>query len=319
MRYIFTLEIENMENKITSGIWFVFIGLILLLHNIDVIDFNFIATLKYWPLLIVIVGVNLMVQNRANGRYIKIGANVLFLGWIAYVGLTAPSSHWTTDLLNSRDLKIGDLDEDEPLLDSVQVELDSAASTASLNFNGGAGKFEINTDNSVHLVAAHSEDDRMGVNVRSSLEENQQRVVLNAKPKNDSKKSGKVFIQLNQNKLWDLELNYGAATLEGDLSNLKFKKLEINTGASDMDLKLGAAHTEISKIAIATGASKIQLRIPKEAAIKVKFSSVLSKNSFEGMKKIKNGIAQTANYDQASNKFEIELDGAANTFTISRY
>ncbi|WDF67994.1 DUF5668 domain-containing protein [Sphingobacterium oryzagri] len=308
-----------MENKITAGIWFVFIGLILLFHNIDVIDFNFIATLKYWPLLIVIVGINLMVQNRANGNYIKIGANVLFLGWITYAGLTAPASHWTSELLNNKDIKIGNLDDDDPLSNRVEILTDSSATSASLEFNGGAGKFEINTDSAQQLVAAHSENENMGMNIRSRVEEGKQLVELNAKPTNDSKKTGKVFIQINQNQLWDLEFNYGAASIEGDLSKLRFKNLDINTGASNMDVKLGMPKTEVARIAIATGASKIHFSIPKEAAAKIKYSSILSKNSFEGFEKNKNGVAQTANYNEAANKFEIELDGAANTFTITRY
>lgn len=309
-----------MENKITSGIWFVFIGIILLLHNIDVINFNFIATLKYWPLLIVIVGINLMVQNRMYGNYIKIAANVLFLGWITYVGLTSPSSHWTSELFNNRDIKIGDLDDDAELLNSVQTEIDSSADAASLEFNGGAGKFDIRGDSTSKLVSAHSENDNMGMNIQSKVEEGKQRVILNAKPtNNNNKKTGKVFIEINEKQLWDLEFNYGAATIDGDLSNVRFNNLEINTGASDMNLKLGMPQSEVSNINIATGASKIHFNIPKEAAISVKYSSILSKNSFEGFKTKKNGKALTANYEEATMKFDIELDGAANTFTITRY
>lgn len=308
-----------MENKITSGIWFVFIGLILLLHNIDVISFNFFAIIKFWPLLIVIGGINLIVQNRANGNYIKIAANVLFLSWITYVGLSTPSRHWTSEILNNKDIRVGDLEDDEPLLNQVEAEKDTGISDASLEFNGGAGKFEIRPSAALPLVAAKSENADMGMNIRSKVENGSQKIVLNAKPTTDSKKSGTVFIDVNKDVLWNFEFNYGAAAINGDLSTLRFKNLEINTGASNMDLKIGMPQAEVSKIAIATGASKINFSIPKEAAIRVKYSSILSKNSFEGFESKKNGIAKTANYDEASAKFEIELDGAANTFTITRY
>ncbi|TDS15988.1 LiaI-LiaF-like domain-containing protein [Sphingobacterium paludis] len=308
-----------MENKITSGIWFVFIGLILLLHNIDVIDFNFIATLKYWPLLIVIVGINLMVQNRVYGNYIKIACNVIFLGWLTYVGLTKPSTHWASDLLNNKDIKIGDLDDRDPLVQQVESALDDSASEAKLEFNGGAGKFSVNSSDISQLITAKSDDDKMGMNIKSSLNSGKQIVVLNAKPITDGKKTGMVSIHLNATPLWDFEFNYGAATIDGDLSALRFKNLAINTGASNMDLKLGMPEVERSKINIATGASKIHFSIPKEAAISVKYSSILSKNAFEGFATKKNGKAKTANYDEATKKFDIELDGAANTFTITRY
>jgi len=309
-----------MENKITSGLWFVFIGIILLLHNIDVINFNFVATLKYWPLLIVIVGINLMVQNRMYGNYIKIAANVLFLGWITYVGLTSPSSHWSSELFNNGDINIGDLDDNVQLLHSVETDVDASAEAASLEFNGGAGHFEIRGDSTSKLVRANSENDNMGMNIESKVVEGKQRVILNAKPtSNNNKKTGKVFIEINERQLWDLEFNYGAATINGDLSNVRFNNLAINTGASNMDLKLGMPQSEVSQINIATGASKIHFQIPKEAAISVKYSSILSKNSFEGFKTKKNGKALTENYEEAAMKFDIVLDGAANTFTITRY
>ncbi|MFD1768399.1 LiaI-LiaF-like domain-containing protein [Sphingobacterium suaedae] len=308
-----------MENKITSGIWFVFIGLILLLHNLDVIDFNFWATLKYWPLLIVIVGINLMVQNRNYGSYIKIGCNVLFLGWIFYVGMVTPSSHWAGNLFNNKDIRIGDLDDSTPLQNEVHALLDSTISESTLEFNGGAGNFHIQSLAGDTLVAATSADQDMGMNIETSRRDNRQQVVINAKPTSKKKKSAQVAIGISAEPLWNLELNYGAANISGDITHVRFKKLEINTGASNMDLTLGSPQEGTAKIAIATGASKIHFRIPKDAAIRVKYSSILSKNSFEDFATNKDGIAKTANYEERNKKFDIELDGAANTFTISRY
>src|SRR5690606_24495956 len=110
---------QRMENKITSGIWFVFIGVVLLLHNLDIIHFNFWATIKYWPLLIIIMGVNLIAQNKLYGNYIKIGCNVLFLGWIFYVGMTASETDWTEQLYNSKYFNIENTDKNGPLSDMV--------------------------------------------------------------------------------------------------------------------------------------------------------------------------------------------------------
>ncbi|WP_437921892.1 LiaI-LiaF-like domain-containing protein [Sphingobacterium sp. LRF_L2] len=308
-----------MENKITSGIWFVFIGMVLLLHNINVIDFNFVPTLKYWPLLIVIVGINLMVQNKVYGNYIKIASNVLFLGWIFYIGITSPSTHWTESLLNNKNIQIGDLEDGQPFENNVQASIDSGIHEARLEFNGGAGKFELTATNKEQLLTAKSQDNAMGMNLQSTINEGVQELTLNAKPVSDNKKSGAVLIDLNPDILWDFELNYGAANITGDLSSLSFKNLEINTGASNLDLTLGAPKSETAKIAIATGASKIHFHIPEDAAISVKYSSILSKNSFEGFETKKNGIAKTANYDSADKKYDIEIDGAANTFKITRY
>lgn len=308
-----------MENKITSGIWFVFIGLVLLLHNLDVISFNFWATIKYWPLLIIIVGINLIAQNKAYGNYIKIGSNVLFLGWVLYAGMSASTTHWAEELFNNKHINIGDIDDREPMLNEVHTAFDPSVKESTLEFNGGAGKFEMNTRESTHLLSARAKTDDMGMNIKTNTDDNKQTVVINAQPTSKSKKTNTVLIELNPTVLWNFELNYGAASINGDLSALRFKKLELNTGASNMELTLGTPQAGISNIDISTGASKIHFRIPKDAAIQVEYTSILSKNSFEGFESNEKGVAKTANYETAENKFNIELSGAANTFTITRY
>lgn len=308
-----------MENKLISGVWFVFIGVVLLLHNLDIVHFNFWATIKYWPLLIIIMGINLIAQNKLYGNYIKIGCNILFLGWIFYVGMTASKTDWTEQLFNGKNINVGNIDDSEPLSNAVRTPFDPSMEETMLEFNGGAGKFEMKVGEKDNLVSARAKTDDMGMNMKTTQEDGKQKVVINAKPTSKSKKSDAVLINLHPDVLWNLNLNYGAANINNDLSTLKFKNLEINMGASNMDLTLGNPQIGISKIDIATGASKMHVRIPKDAAVKVEYTSILSKNSFEGFETNESGVAKTANYDEAKDKFDIELEGAANNFTITRF
>lgn len=310
-----------MENKITSGIWFVFIGLVLLLHNLHVIDFNLWAVFKYWPLLIIIVGINLMVQNKSYGPYVKIGSNVVLLAWILYVGITSKSSSWQESIFTQRTENYNDDEDTSAYANKVSVPFDEAYKEAKFEFNGGAGTFDFQSNPSDELFTADSPDKYMGLNLTTDRSENKQKITLSAKRigKKSKKNIQTVNLNFHPNTVWDMELNYGAATLSGDISNLSFKKLDINTGASTMDLKLGAPKVAVAKINIETGASTIQLRIPKDAAIMVTHSSVLSSNSFEGFETNSKGLAMTKDYNTAANKYEINVEGAANTFTISRY
>lgn len=50
--------------RITTGIIFLFIGIILLLSKMDIIDFNWFEVFRYWPLLIILVGVNILVPKK---------------------------------------------------------------------------------------------------------------------------------------------------------------------------------------------------------------------------------------------------------------
>lgn len=309
-----------MENKITAGIWFVFIGLILLLSNLDVINFNIWATLKYWPLLIVILGVNLMVQNKDYSTYIKIGCNVLFLGWILFVGLTTQSNSWQDSIFTNRQTSWTDGDNENEFSTQVSSPYDSSATAATFEFNGGAGAFNLQAEASEQLIQASSPDKRVGLYLETLENVKKPRVTINAKPiSKNRKKAGVVNINLQPNILWDLEFNYGAATIHGDLSKTNINKMEINTGASTLSLKLGNPKVKQAQIEINTGASTIDLQIPKEAAIMVKYSSILSSNRLDGFETNSKGLAKTAGYDQATLKYSIEIEGAANSFSISRY
>ena len=307
-----------MANKISSGIWFVCIGLLLLLHNLDIVHFNIWVIVKYWPLGIILIGINLMVQNKMHGDYIKIACNVLFLGWIVFQGLTTPSTGWGVDIFGNKNLSFGDEGNDS-MQTAVSLPYSPETQRVKLDFNGGASKFEISSSDT-DLLSAKSENESMGLSLSNKTTEQGQTITLNAKPKEGKNSTPRTAsLQLHTAPLWDMEFNYGAADLQGDLSDFKINQLEINTGASTMNLKLGMPQVAFAKISIATGASTIKLSIPKEAAIRVKYSSIASSNHLEGFENNNKGLATTANFDTADKKFDIELDGAANTFTISRY
>ncbi len=309
-----------MGNKITSGVWFVFIGLILLLHNLDVIDFNFIATLKYWPLLIVIVGINLIVQNKQYGSYLKIGCNILFLGWIFYVGMTAPKSDWTTSIFNNANVSVDQLDDPSSFTYQIGIPMDSVGiNEASLELTGGASKIILESMTGKDLVLAKSPEKDMGINLENRIAGDKHKLELTLKPTAGNKKSGIVQAKINKNMQWNMELNIGASNVSADLTDIIFKKIELNGGASNIDLKLGDPQLPISKLDISSGASKITLHIPKQAAVKLENESILSKNNFEGFQPLVDGETETKNYATADKKFIITIEGAANNVNITRY
>jgi len=135
------------------------------------------------------------------------------------------------------------------------------------------------------------------------------------------KKEGKnniATLALNENPIWDIYINMGAATFTGDLSRHKFSNMEINAGAASMTLKLGMPSVENSTIEVNTGASSFVINIPKEAACQVEVSSFLSSKKIEGFDK--NGSSyQTPNFENAEKKYTIHIEGAANSLKINRY
>ena len=49
--------------RITTGITILFIGVILLLSQLNSISFNWVGIFKYWPLFIVLAGIRMLVPK----------------------------------------------------------------------------------------------------------------------------------------------------------------------------------------------------------------------------------------------------------------
>lgn len=302
-----------MKSKISTGIWFIFFGIIALLHNFDIIDFNFYALLRYWPLIIVSIGVNLIFQHKTYGTTVLVIINTLLCLFLAYVGFSATERFtWTGNIINnSTSVDTANIEQ------SIEVPFDDSLLHAKLEFNIGASSVKIENE-TPHLLFASSASKTLGFSLyerdKSSYELT---ALINNKSTNKSSKTNKVSLSLNTKPIWDLSFNIGAAKFNADLRNHHFSKMEINAGAAALDLILGLPSTKETIIEINAAASSSKITIPKDAACSLESSTILSNNKLEGFTK-KNDLWQTDNYDTADKKYIIKLVGAANSLRINR-
>lgn len=306
-----------MKSKVSSGVWLIFLGIIALLHNFNIIDFNFWAIIKYWPLLIISIGINLIFQNRPHGASILLMANVALCLFLTYQGLTSQDQifSWNTSIKNNAN-KIENFENAE-----TEVKVDyQPVEHASLEFNLGAASVKLNhqTDQE-HLLYANSSKGQAGLKLESSIHNNKAELELNSIGKDTvTKKNEHIFITLHEQPIWDFSFNTGASAFDADLSTFKIEKMEVNAGAADVKLKLGMPYSDITKIEINAAASSTKIDIPKEAACRVETTTIFSANKLKGFIKKDNAYV-TENYEQAEKKYNIEVSGAANSLKINRY
>lgn len=297
-----------MNNKIATGVWLVFIGIVVLLHNLDIIHFNFYAIIKYWPLAIVSVGISLLLQNRPHGILISTACNILICAFLVIVGTI---SNDTSHLSGSTHYAQGGQQ-------SVHVDKDENIEKAELNINGGAASFKLaaSTDSS-KLFHAWTDSPNVKLTLKSSGN-TKKKITLDTDIKRNNNKNN-IDFYLHPSPIWDLELNLGAASFNADFSPYDLKSLDLNSGASAMNMTFGQPKNGTTNIEINTAASSIAIKVPKGTAYFVESANILSSTKFEGAKKIKGREYATDNYDQETNRYKIELTGAANSFSISTY
>ncbi|WP_156306031.1 LiaI-LiaF-like domain-containing protein [Sphingobacterium endophyticum] len=305
-----------MNNKIATGIWLVFAGLVFLLHNLKVIDFNFYAIIQLWPLILVSIGISLLLQGRTFGKYIVIAANILLCGIIFFKGVTSQDSVY--DKLDKIDFSSGN-EVAGPYSQIVSQPITAETETAKLIINGGAAKYDFKTgSDSSLIISAKTAQSTSSLNLQTSGEKNM-KLELNSRMKNNKYNNSLINVELNNRPVWDLEFNVGAAAIIGDFKALQINKVEVNSGASSLNLHLPQPKNGICEIEVNTAASKVLLYLPKGAACRVETDALFSNNKYEDVDIVQDDVRKSKNFDQESNKYDIKVAGAANSLSILRY
>ena len=299
----------NMKSKISTGIWLIFFGIIALLDNFNVLNFNFYAILKYWPLLIISLGINLIFQYKNYGTAIIVAVNLALCVFLAVIGYTSDENfNWKGKVVyNSKNLDSSNAEK------TVHIPLADGPEEPKFTFNIGASTVLIDK-NTAHFLEASSGSKNLGF----SLSKNANSIELDAIISDKSSKNHMVKLGLNTAPIWDLTFNIGASRFDADLKDHKFSNLEINSGAASVGLVLGHPAEEKTEIEINTAASSCKISLPKDVACSIEMTTILSSNKLSGFTK-KDGIWQTDNYESASKKYIINLNGAANSLRIDRY
>ncbi|MBC7913267.1 MAG: hypothetical protein H7Y07_04000 [Pyrinomonadaceae bacterium] len=309
--------------KIIWGLILVFVGGILLLQNFGVIDFYWQVIFRFWPLVLILIGANLLVSNNDSktGAIISVLLTVFALGFIAYKGITtkeSEDSHWSYDFDDNK----GEPDFDNPHKNTTFAEpYKLGTQKAVLNISGGATEYFL-TDTTDSLFEASVNKHFGKYSLLSTKKDSSQ--VLDFKMSGKSKwnfkhdNGNRVHLSLNTYPVWDINVKMGAGTTEFDLTPFKIHNLNIEGGAASFEVKLGNPE-KVTTVSIETGVSDIDISIPATAACKINSDSGLSSNDFEGFKKQADGSYTTSNFNKTSNVIILNLEGGLSNFQVSRY
>jgi LiaI-LiaF-like transmembrane region len=292
------------------GFLFLTIGVLFLLDKNEYYLFIPNDIISYWPLLIILWGVAIIVKGTIFRPIISVASGI-------FVGLFLYGSIFGFNHINH------DSDEMEREISTSKFYEDYRDSTefATLSLRTGIGKIKIdgNTDK---LVSGSSSGVYNAFNFKTRYRNNTARVVLR-----HSKDEIELFgdnnyrnleLSLNQNPIWNIDIKVGAAKVMMDLAEYKIEEFNLETGATTTDLKFGSKYKNI-KVNVEMGAATLKIRIPRESGCQIKGNMVLVVKDLEGFNDIGKKRFQTSNYESAKNKININFDGGVSTLKIIRY
>jgi len=303
-------------SNIFWGVFFVAIGGLVLLGNLTDLNFTWNSAWKFWPMVLVLIGVSILVKNQI-GKGIVAGLAALVLALTLYASISA-----TTNLIDD-DFEIH-FDDEVAVFDTTNFSQDYSDSikTATLNFSGGAGGFKMLTPTDKLLdFRTEGVKDNFKLN-RNDLDSHTE---INFEMKsNHSIKLGKnnyknsVMLSLNSNPEWDLNFDVGAASLDLDLTQYKVSKLDIDMGAAALNVKLGNL-ADVTRFKIDAGASDIDILIPDSVGCEIKSDAALSSRNYEGFNKISKDLYRSEDFDKFTKKIYIDIDCGVSSIDVKKY
>lgn len=305
------------SKKIIWGSFLIVIGIGYLLSNLNLIHFHFQWETfhKFWPLIFMAIGIHIIVKYSTNGKISFLLPIFYLLLFCFFFGLLGNSNGSTWGKEEDEDLTLK-MENSK----SLSQEYDPNSKIINLTLDAGVCEIELK-DSTEKLLDMEFNGKNTEWNLERTKENEVENISINM---GKGKKiiginvGDPLQLKLNRHPIYNLNLNFGAGECDFDFSNFKVEKLNVKTGASEIDLKIGDKMDTVW-VDIHSGVSDIGINIPKDFPCEIECSSALSTKVFEGFTELGNGIYRSGN-DLKSNKLiKIKYSGGISNFEVNRY
>lgn len=300
------------DNGIVGGIVLIAIGVIALMVTFFDIEIIWSELAKLWPVFIIFFGISLLPLSKMLKSTLMI-VMILISCLLYYNGVKDDDVSEATRYENAGDENVNIQDFSEAFDDNI--------ATAEVEINYGAGTLRLNSP-VADLVEAHNMSNCIVQDFAVRYKDSHADIVFdvedNISVDGGNAGSNDFNIALNENPIYDFEINFGASEMNFDFSEYKVSNIEINGGACDIDVRLGELH-DVTEMTINTGVADVRIGIPTESGCSVDCESVMSGKDFDGFVKKSSNVYETANYSYAKKKINIYFTGAISDLKIYRY
>ncbi len=313
-------------DRIMWGIILLFVGGVLLLENFNVIQFYWTSIWRFWPVFLIIAGINILFNRRQSqlGTIISIGVLVVMLSFLFYKGQQPPEHrNWISDNFRGH-VDINDDRDDnadmQTLHFSEPFNIDSTKQVV-FNVSGGGTSFDLQgpTDS---LISADVNGRRGNYSLKKEITDSNQTISFKMQDRKGKWSMGEggndVSFKLNQTPVWTINMSMGAGEVDFDLSNYKVRTFRFDGGAAALDITMGEL-LPITDVIVKTGVADVKLKIPTNSGCRIRSKTGLSSKDFSGFTKVSNDTYETPNFKSSTKKIFVSFDGGLSNFEVNRY
>jgi hypothetical protein len=341
------------KNYFTAAI-LILLGIMFLGREFNLFSFHWGDIARFWPVLLIIIGLNIIFGNKTNGSASWIFFVLLILA--IPLGIVRKCENkwdnnnnwnhrnWDGENDNEKDNDDNNDDEDddendkkelksetnsiysksqsiiedmEPSIKAAKLTMESGL--AGIEIEGTTSKlFEADTKSTISEFQMTNTVKNGVANLNFRMEDSGKKNKIEFDSDSDDDIKNEAKIKLNSTIEWDMDYKFGIAGANLDLSPFNVKNIDIETGISGVEIKLGekASNTDLN---INAGLAGIKIKVPENVGVRIKADEFLNSNHFNDFKKESSGYFVSPGYEKTSKKITITYKGAFSSFDVVRY
>ena len=316
------------------GIFLLLAGSVFLLHELRAFSYieatynlsfwgiiwSLIASIfNLWPLLLIILGINIIFRNRVleilmNLAFVVIIVVNAFFGPFYYFGVP-----WISGITNWDSVNEQLFNNQGNYKYSNQLDYSPNMITGNSEINLGACELTINSSKS---EAAKIDSNIKGISADLGQSNDKLNVYVTEKEIFSGMQpniSRNAHIYLGDKIDWAIKITTGASKSVLNLADLKVSSLYLELGAGDTEIHMGDKDKAVS-MEIDGGVSNIKIYIPTKAAVIINTDTGVSSDNFDSLNLVKIGDSQykSKDYNTAELKFEITISTGVSNIDLFR-
>jgi hypothetical protein len=295
--------------KIRNGVILISLGIVFLLNNLGYVPWGvWFRILSLWPVILVAIGIELIFR-KTRLSFLTILSPLLFMA-----AILGPTYFQRVEL--HRIYRAPDTYQWSENLDTSVAKV-----TAIIQLR--AGNLEISSD-PYKMISANLEyvERKPITTYEYSGFDSSATVEIRDREKGWKEWSWRSWgskdweIRFTRRIPMNLRIYAKASDGELDLSDLRVESLNLDIKAVNFDIKLGELVDRLDG-KIDSDASRLSITIPEDAGLKIENYAKLTSASFSELSVLEyDNIYQTSNFDQASRKITLSLEGSVTRLVV---
>jgi len=287
---------------ITGALILIALGGAFLLSNLGIVSFNWWALLRYWPVFLILVGLDLLLGRTALGSIAVALVGLVILGGILYL----VSNDDTVS--GPRFVQLSG----ETVTRDVSEPLGNVSRLDSATFSIGAGTTHIDTvsDSSTIVEGSYETDRDLELKVDYRPDDGTL-VISQEAPQGFPTDNyvGELDLSLNNTVSYDnVQFDFGAGEFILDLTDLDVQSITVDGGVGNIQIKLPEMGDYT--IDVSAGVGNVGIDVPDDFEGRIVTDVALTSVDIPDRFEKQDNVYTTAGYDSASDRATIHISTA---------